>query len=59
MIFDTDVLIWSFRGDEKAVAMIGSQPDREASIISLMELLQGARSRSEIKNLLRFVHRRE
>ena len=55
VIFDTDVLIWSFRGDQKAVAMIGSQADREASIISLMELLQGARSRLEMKNIRSFL----
>ncbi|PYT31758.1 MAG: VapC toxin family PIN domain ribonuclease [Acidobacteria bacterium] len=55
VIFDTDVLIWSFRGDQKAVAMIGSQADREASIISLMELLQGARSRLEMKNIRGFL----
>ena len=54
MIFDTDVLIWFFRGDRRAAELIESEPEREASIISLMELIQGARSRGEIRVIRRF-----
>ena len=49
MIFDTDVLIWFLRGDAAAARIIESQSDRAISAVSAMELLQGARSRDEIK----------
>ena len=54
MIFDTDILIWFFGGNRKAAALMESRPDRAVSIISLMELLQGARSPTEIKVIRRF-----
>jgi hypothetical protein len=40
MIFDTDVLIWHFRGDASAAPLIESQPIHAISIVSLMELIQ-------------------
>jgi predicted nucleic acid-binding protein len=54
MLFDTDVLIWFFRGDPGAAEAIESQPDRAVSIVSLMELFQGARSQAEIRVIRRF-----
>ena len=55
MIFDTDVLIWFFRGDSAAAELIGSRSDRAVSIISWMELVQGARSAEETKIIRRFL----
>ena len=55
MIFDTDVLIWFFRGNRRAADFIESQNIRRMSIVSLMELFQGARSRDEIKVIRRFI----
>jgi predicted nucleic acid-binding protein len=55
VIFDTDVLIWFFRGDEAAKNLIESRHDRALSIVSLMELFQGARSLTELKVIRRFV----
>jgi predicted nucleic acid-binding protein len=55
VLFDTDVLIWFLRGDGKAAELMTSRPDRAVSIISLMELLQGARSRTEVKVIRRFL----
>ena len=50
MLFDTDVLIWCFRGNENAARLIESESgDRLLSIVSYMELLQGARSSQEKK----------
>jgi len=57
MVFDTDVLIWFLRGDRKAAHLIGSQSDRTISVVSAMELLQGARSGDEIKTIHRFMQR--
>jgi len=42
MIFDTDILIWVQRGNEKAARLIEKTEDRYLSIQSYMELLQGA-----------------
>jgi predicted nucleic acid-binding protein len=54
VIFDTDVLIWFFRGDRNAKSSIESESGRAISIVSLMELFQGARSVAEIAIIRRF-----
>lgn len=54
MIFDTDVLIWFFRGNPAAAALLDGQDERAVSIVSLMELHRGARSRLESKVIRRF-----
>ena len=51
MMFDTDVLIWASRGSFQAAAWINSDPHRAVSIVSVMEVLQGARSRNDMKSL--------
>jgi len=51
MIFDTDVLIWASRGNERAARAIDAAPDRALTIVSLMELLQGARSKLEAREI--------
>jgi len=47
MIFDTDVLIWYMRSNEKAIRLLDETPDRCLSVITYMELLQGARDKQE------------
>ena len=56
MIFDTDVLIWFFRGNTKAARMLELERERSLSIVSLMELYQGARSQTEIGAMRAFFH---
>jgi predicted nucleic acid-binding protein len=51
MIFDTDVLIWASRGNLRAARTIDAATDRELSIVSFMELLQGARSKLETRQI--------
>lgn len=51
MLFDTDVLIWLFRGNSKALRVINTDNNRRISIITYMELLQGARNQQELKNI--------
>ncbi len=51
MIFDTDVLIWTTRKDPSAARIIDATVNRSISIISLMELLQGARSKVEARGI--------
>jgi predicted nucleic acid-binding protein len=55
MIFDTDVLIWATRGDLSAARVIGATAARALSIVSLMELVQGARSKVEIRTIRQFL----
>ncbi len=55
MIFDTDVLIWYFRGNEKAAAVIRAEKEREISAVTLMELLQGAKNKREQKLIGKFL----
>jgi hypothetical protein len=54
VIFDTDVLIWFFRGMSNAKRLIESQPQRAISVVSLMELIQGAKSSTELRAIRRF-----
>lgn len=55
MLFDTDVLIWYLRGNEKAARVLENADSRELSIVSYMELLQGARNNKEIKVIRGFL----
>jgi predicted nucleic acid-binding protein len=55
MIFDTDILFWFLDGDAGAASLIQPEEDRAISIITLMELIQGAKSKAEaatIRSLL-------
>lgn len=57
MLIDTDVLIWAFRGNEKAADFLDNQLGFMISIVTYMELIQGARNRAEtqlIRKTLRF-----
>lgn len=55
MIFDTDVLIWALRGNEKAARVIEGDPTRAVSIVTRMELYQGARDKRELAVIRRFL----
>ena len=47
MIFDTDVIIWSLRGNQQAALLINRTTDRSLSVVSYMELMQGARDKAD------------
>ncbi len=57
MIFDTDVLIWYFRGNQKARELISGVPyrDRQVSSLGIMELVQGCRDRQELRAVKEFI----
>lgn len=55
MIFDTDVLIWYFRGNEKARKIIHATPAISVSAVTLMELIQGMKNKQELTLLNKFI----
>ncbi len=55
MIYDTDILIWVQRGNEKAARLIEKDIDRHLSVQSYMELLQGAKNKTHHKYVKDFI----
>lgn len=55
MLFDTDVLIWFLRGNQRAVALIDETDERCLSVVGFMELLQGARDKREVRAIKEFL----
>jgi predicted nucleic acid-binding protein len=55
VIFDTDVLIYAQRGARRAAFAIDSASERLVSVQSLMELLQGARDKDDLRIIKRFM----
>lgn len=55
MIFDSDVLIWFLRGNAKAASAIEAVELRRVSVVTLMELHQGARDKREQKAIGRLL----
>ena len=55
MIFDTDIFIWAQRGNRKAARLIDKSQARYLSIQSYMELLQGAKNKTQHKNVRDFI----
>ncbi len=47
MIFDTDIFIWFERGNKKAAKLIESTEEKMLSLLTYMELLQGAHSKQQ------------
>ena len=55
MIFDTDIFIWIQRGNVKAASALDGQVNRFLSIQTYMELMQGAKNKSQIKVVKNFI----
>lgn len=55
MIFDTDILIWVQRGNEKAARLIEKADTRCLSVQSYMELLQGAQNKAQHQIVKSFI----
>lgn len=55
MLFDTDVLIWVLRGHAKAIRAVDRADERMVSVVTCMELFQGARDKKEMTSIRRFL----
>ena len=55
MLFDTDVLIWIQRGNPRAAALVEREDERCISVLTYMELLQGAREKRQHEYTLDFL----
>jgi predicted nucleic acid-binding protein len=49
VIFDSDVLIAVSRGDREAGVLVDSDPSPFVSIVSVIEILQGAKSKADME----------
>ncbi len=56
MIFDTDIFIWIQRGNEKAAELVENTDHRYLSIQVYMELLQGAKDKTQHKHVRNFIN---
>jgi predicted nucleic acid-binding protein len=57
IVFDTDILVWYLRGEDRARKFIQSvpYPERAISSLTMMELLQGCRKAAEIRAVRAFL----
>ena len=55
MIFDSDVMIWAFRGNRRALKAIDDAKSRAISSVTYMELLQGVRNKVEMREMKKFL----
>ena len=55
MIFDTDILIWIQRKNRKAAQLVDKESERFISILTYMELLQGAKNKHQQEYSLDFL----
>ncbi|HOE65854.1 MAG TPA: type II toxin-antitoxin system VapC family toxin [Candidatus Hydrogenedentes bacterium] len=49
MLVDTDVIIWALRGNKRATTVIDQADSLKLSVVSYMELLQGARDKTDLR----------
>ena len=55
MIFDSDVMIWAFRGNRRALKAIDDAKSRAISSVTYMERLQGVRNKVEMREMKKFL----
>jgi predicted nucleic acid-binding protein len=55
VIFDTDIFIWIQRGNVKAADIVDREYERLLSVQTYMELLQGAKDKSQHRYVIDFL----
>ncbi len=56
MLFETDILIWIQRGNHRAATWVEREQERSISVLTYMELLQGAKEKRHHVMILDFLH---
>ncbi len=56
VLFDTDILIWIQRGSHRAATLVEREEERYISVLTYMELLQGAKEKRQHEQILNFLH---
>jgi|TARA_B100001964_G_C14188174_1_gene579678 hypothetical protein len=49
ILFDTDVVIWAFRGNRRAASAIDKADSLALSVVSYMELTQGTQDKKDLR----------
>jgi predicted nucleic acid-binding protein len=55
VLFDTDILIWLQRGNVKAAKLVDGATERHISVLTRMELLQGAENKTHLSHMESFI----
>jgi predicted nucleic acid-binding protein len=55
VLFDTDVLVWVLRGSDRAATVVNNSAERCASVVTYMELLQGAQDKQDVRTIKQFL----
>jgi len=55
VLFDTDILIWIQRGSHRAAGLVEKEEERCISVLTDMELLQGASEKRQHEHILDFL----
>jgi predicted nucleic acid-binding protein len=55
VLFDTDIFIWIQRGDTRAADLVDQEGERLLSVLTYMELLQGARDKRQHRYVVDFL----
>jgi predicted nucleic acid-binding protein len=55
VLFDTDILVWIQRGNDRAATLVEREEERCISVLTYMELLQGAKEKRQHEYILDFL----
>jgi predicted nucleic acid-binding protein len=55
VLFDTDILVWIQKGNHRAATLVDREEERCISVLTYLELLQGAREKQQHEHILDFL----
>lgn len=55
MLIDSDILIFAFNGKAKATELLDNTMNKEISVITYMEILQGSRNSIELNKFIKYL----
>lgn len=57
MLIDSDVLIFSFRGNANAIDILDNTSNKCISIVNYMEIVQGVRNKNELNKFVKYLEK--